>query len=123
MPPSRLSEWFKRQFPQMEVLDAWNEVGEKVREESPEAYAVLDALARDDHVGAAKALLSWGSIVDGFAEALGSQEAAKAFLAGPIVTGMAAAMERVDEVFPEETFIRIMERLRLPRGELVVPPA
>ena len=116
MPPSRLSEWVKRQFPQLEVLDGWNQVKDKVREESPEAYAVLDALVRDDHIGAAKAVLAWGSVVDGFAEVLGSQDAAKAFLAAPlVVNGMAEVMERVDEVFPEETFIRIMERLRLPR--------
>lgn len=116
MPPSRVSEWLKRQFPQLEVLDAWNEVKDKVREESPEAYAFLDPLARDDHVGAAKAVLAWGTVVDAVAKVFGSQEAAKAVLASPLVVNATAeVMERVDEVFPEETFIRIMERLRLPR--------
>ena len=91
---SKLSQIVDRVKSLMGVLAVWEEVKYKVREEAPEFYGFLDALARDDHQAAARELLAWGSVVDAVAEVL----------------------RRADEMFPEEKMVRLMELARLPRS-------
>ena len=75
------------------MLAVWDEVREQVKEQAPELFGLLDALARDDYEGAARELLNWGTVVEAVADVL----------------------KRVDEVLPEEKIIALMERLGLPR--------
>lgn len=75
------------------IVAVWDDVKEKVKETSPELYGFFDALARDDRHAAARELLNWESVVD----------------------VVAALLERVDDIFPEEKVIALMELARLPR--------
>lgn len=75
------------------IVSVWDEVKDKVKEEAPELFALLDALARDDYQAAARELLNWGSVVDAVAELL----------------------KRVDDILPEEKIIKVMERVGLQR--------
>lgn len=90
---SKLTEKLKQVQSLLGLASVWDEVKDKVKEEAPEVYGLLDALARDDYQAAARALLSWGAVVDAVAEVL----------------------KKVDDVLPEERIISLMERVGLPR--------